>query len=83
MKLIKYGAEWCQPCKAMDRYIAAVAAEANFDYEGIDIDAPGAVIPEGLSSVPLLVVLDGSGQEVARNMGALGRNQLKRWLENL
>lgn len=83
MKLIKYGAEWCQPCKAMDKYVAAVATEVRFDYEGINIDAPGATVPEDLSSVPLLVVVDSSGQEVARNMGALGRSQLKRWLGNL
>lgn len=82
MTLLKFGAPWCAPCKAMDKYIERVASEAGFNYESVDIDEQPERMPAGESSVPILMVVD-SDTEVARHRGALSPSKLRGWLSSL
>lgn len=80
MRLTKYGAPWCAPCNAMDKYAPRVAAEEGVDYEHVDIDAEPHRMPAGAASVPVLTITDASGNEVARHVGAMAPTKLKSWL---
>lgn len=80
MKLTKFGAPWCAPCNAMDKYAARTAEEVGVAYEHVDIDEHPERMPEGASSVPVLVIEDDEGTEVARRVGAVPPGALKKWL---
>lgn len=82
MKFIKYGAPWCAPCKAMDRYAERIVTEAGVGYEHVDIDAEPDRMPEGASSVPVLALYDDQGVEVKRHVGVLAPKALESWLSS-
>lgn len=80
MKLVKYGAKWCSPCKAMDRFTPRVAQEAGLEYESVDIEESPEGVPASITSVPVLSLVDDSGVEVRTHTGAMNPTALKRWI---
>jgi thioredoxin-like negative regulator of GroEL len=67
MRVIKFGAEWCSPCKALD----AELEKCTEDFELVRCDVEediGAVRLNGIQSLPTLLFIR-DGQEVARLTG--------------
>lgn len=51
IKIIKYGADWCAPCKATSSNLA----KSGIQYEEIDIDKNPEITKEkGIKSIPYL-----------------------------
>lgn len=78
MRILRFTASWCQPCKGLAMNLASV--ETIVPIEVIDID----VLPEvaqqyGIRSVPTLVMLDGN-IEVKRVTGVKTSKELQEWI---
>ena len=66
MKLIKFYANWCQPCKALDGLLEKFKDnELVFSMEKVDIDKNIALTKEyGIRGIPALLMVDDSGKVV-------------------
>lgn len=68
--VVKFGAEWCGPCKQMDRIMKKVLLEfSGVSFQEVDVDDdPVAAKDYKIRSVPT-VILFRDGQEVNRLVG--------------
>ena len=60
MKILKFQADWCEPCKALTKLIEEI--DTKIEIEVIDIDKePLTSAKYGIRSVPTLVKIDENG----------------------
>jgi thioredoxin 1 len=84
VRLLKFHATWCAPCKRVAPVVDAVAARHSVPVESIDIDQePELSARYGVQSVPTLVLLDSAGQPVFTGVGADSLPDLQRALAAL
>ena len=63
MKVLKFSAEWCQPCKMLSKTLDTM--DLPYEVEPIDIDKEPALAGTfGIRGVPTMVLLDDKGKEV-------------------
>jgi len=80
MKLLKFYAEWCGPCKTQSQIIKAAGDKITVWVEDVDIDTNVSMTVEfNVRSVPTMILLDGD-TEVKRHVGILKEAQLLEWL---
>lgn len=84
MKLLKFHAPWCGPCKAFAPTIEKVSAEMNLEVEDVNVD--GGVTEERVTEfrvmgVPTVVLLDDDGDELSRITGQKSEKEFKEWLQ--
>lgn len=69
MKILKFAAEWCGPCKMLSKTLEDYT---DVPIEEIDIDANQEVaIRYGIRGVPTCVLLDDDGTELRRKSGMM------------
>lgn len=81
MKIIKFAAEWCGPCKMLS---ATIEKYYNGDVpiEEIDIDKDHEVaIRYNIRGVPTLVLLDDNGTELRRKSGMMMIDDLEKFIK--
>lgn len=79
--LVDFWAPWCAPCLAMAPQFeaAAQALEPRMRLAKVDTEAETALAARyGIRSIPTLVLIRG-GRELARQSGALSREQIVDW----
>lgn len=83
MKLIKYSAQWCQPCKNLAVNLKTIDL-SGIELEEVDVDSVGkdALMQAKVRSIPTLVLLSDDGTELRRKSGAMTTEQLKEFLDN-
>lgn len=81
MKVLKFYATWCGPCKGMSMMLRNV--DNLPEIEEVDIDENTELTTQyGIRSVPTLVKLDESGAEIDRYAGgATDREAVLKFLE--
>lgn len=80
MKVMKFGASWCSPCKMLQNIIDGITTEVEI--ESIDIDEdPKLAQQYNIRGVPTLVMVDDTGNEIKRNVGMITRDKLLEWLK--
>lgn len=78
MRVIRFTAPWCQPCKQLANILDEI--ETQVFIEVIDIDERSDVAMDfGIRTVPTLVMLDGN-TEVKRMSGLKTKQALQEWL---
>lgn len=93
MKVIKFSAEWCGPCKRMKPIFEEVAKEMT-DIEFIDVDIDGDDIVEQFNitpsdltiryqirNIPAFVVIDDDGNEKNKFTGSMSKNDFVKQIE--
>ena len=77
MKLLKFYAPWCAPCKGLSLVIAGAGDKITLPIEEVNIDEDiDTAVKYGVRSVPTLVVVDDQGNIVKKNVGVLNEAQL-------
>lgn len=78
MRVIRFTAEWCGPCKQLTSMLKDV--DVIIPIDTIDIEENSEIASEfGIRSVPTLVMLDGN-IEVKRKVGLMDKKELTQWL---
>lgn len=75
MKLLKFYAEWCGPCKMLSKTMETL----DFPMEVVNInidDDQQTPMKYGIRGVPALVLVDDNEEEVTVVMGMVNKNEL-------
>lgn len=82
--LHKLSASWCSPCKQLQRNLSEIDM-LSFSVTLIEHDVDLMERPElarlGVRSIPTLILMDESGNELGRKTGALTADEIRQWLE--
>jgi thioredoxin-like negative regulator of GroEL len=77
MKLLRFTASWCQPCKALAKNLEG--ADLGVEIEVIDIDEQTELaVKYGIRSVPTLVLVGGPVDK--RIVGVRTTKQIQEWI---
>ena len=80
--LVKFGAEWCGPCRSLDPVLdnLAEAAHGRMSVVRINVDEHHDLARHyGVSSIPRLLLFN-HGKVIADRVGYSDENQLKNWI---
>jgi thioredoxin 1 len=82
MKLLKFYAEWCGPCKGLTMIINGAKDKINIPIEEYDIDNEMMMAQEyKVRSVPTMVLVDDTGTEIKRQVGLVTEEKLLEFLK--
>lgn len=81
MKLLKFYATWCQPCKMQSQIIKVAGDKIKTEIEDVDIDQNLMMATDyKIRSVPTMVLIERDGTEIKRHVGVLNEKQLLEFL---
>lgn len=81
MKVLKFYATWCGPCKALSTTIEKYYT-GDVVIENIDIDAQNDMAKQyNIRSVPVCVIVDENGNELRRKSGVMMIDQFEQFLK--
>lgn len=76
MKLIKFHATWCGPCKALSQVMENCKDKWDISVAEIDIDADRTIAMEyGIRSVPTLILVDEHDNQLKRHSGSMKESE--------
>lgn len=83
LTLIKFGASWCGPCKALAPTLLKISEEmSDLSILDLDIDeSPKAAQTYRISSVPTLILVK-DGIEVSRKIGNMPKSAIESWVKS-
>lgn len=82
MKIFKFWAEWCQPCKMLENTVKEILAEDNSNIEliSINVDEETDISRQyKIRSIPTLLKIK-DGTEVGRLVGNHPKSKIKEFL---
>lgn len=82
MKVFKFYAEWCGPCKGLSMVVKGAADKILIPIEDVNIDENIMLSQEfKVRSVPTMVLVDDQENEIKRHVGLMNEAQLLEWLK--
>ena len=79
MRLLKFSAEWCQPCKMLAKTLEGV--NVPYTISSIDIDdSPNLAADYKVRGVPTMVLVDDNDKEVGRLVGVKTKAQIEEFI---
>ena len=82
MKILRFTASWCEPCKALAKTIDRIDTEVPIQVIDID-DQPELAQHFNIRSVPTLVKIDEDKKEVERLVGMQNQSMLDKFINSL
>lgn len=82
MKVLKFYAEWCGPCKALTEVIKKAGDKVTIPVENVNIDENVFLAQEfRVRSVPTMVLVDDTENEIKRQVGLVNEEKLLEFLK--
>ncbi len=82
MKVLKFYAEWCGPCKALSQVIKNAGDKITVTIEDVDIDNNIMMAQQfQIRGVPAMVMVDDQENEIKRKVGMINEAQLSEFLK--
>ena len=84
MKVYKFYAEWCQPCKMLSKVIedSKDKIDPSVEFIEFDIDAEMmTAVNYNVRGVPTMVIVDDAGKEIKRQTGYMNEEKLLDFLK--
>lgn len=77
MKVFKFYAEWCQPCKGLTMVVNGAKDKISIPIEEVNIDE-NIMLSQNfkIRSVPTMVLVDDQENEIKRHVGLMNEAQL-------
>lgn len=76
MKIMKFGAPWCGPCKVQDKILNEMIDE-GYNVEFINVEEHEELIDKfRIFNLPSIIILDDENNEVKRFIGLTQKNVL-------
>jgi thioredoxin 1 len=83
MKLLKFYADWCGPCKIQTSVIKNLGEKVTIPIEEIDIEDNLAMTKiYAVRSVPTMILLDETGEEIKRHVGLMIEPDFMKFIEH-
>lgn len=81
MKILKFQATWCQPCKMLSKVIEGAKESISLPIEEIDIDENMELAKKyRVRGVPALVIVNDDGVVIRTKTGTMNEKQLLEFL---
>ena len=84
MKLLKFSAQWCAPCRALDPILDKIMEDySDIELERIDIEdisSSDTVTEYSIRSIPTLVIVE-DGEEKRRMTGSASEEIIRKFIE--
>lgn len=82
MKVLKFYADWCGPCKALTRVIEIAGEKVTIPVENVNIDENIFLAQEfKVRSVPTMILVDDGENEIKRHVGLVNEEKLLEFLK--
>jgi len=79
MKLLKFSADWCSPCKMLSTTMDKM--EFSVPVENMDIDQEQVLARSyGVRGVPTVILVDATGKALKRFSGVKSKGEIEAWL---
>ena len=77
MKLLKFEATWCGPCKVLSGIMEGIYDKIPVPVEIVDVDEKVHVaVKYGVRGVPTLILVEDDGTEIKRKSGIMKENEI-------
>ncbi len=82
MKVLKFYADWCGPCKALTEVIKKAGDKITIPVENINIDENIMLAQQfSIRSVPVMILVDDNENELKRQVGLVNEEKLLEFLK--
>lgn len=82
MKVFKFYAEWCGPCKVQSQIIKAAGDKITTPVVDVNIDENIALATDfQVRGVPTMVLVDDKENEIKRHVGVMKEAELIEWVK--
>ena len=76
MKILKFYADWCGPCKALTQIIKTAGDKVTMPVEEVNVDENVFMATNfNIRSLPTLVLVDDTETEIRRSVGMLNEEK--------
>ena len=82
MKVLKFYADWCGPCKALTEVIKKAGDKITIPVENVNIDENIMLAQQfSIRSVPVMILVDDNENELKRQVGLVNEEKLLEFLK--
>ena len=79
MKLLKFSADWCRPCKVLSKNMEDT--DFGVPVEDMDVDQEQVLARSyGVRGVPTVILVDATGKALKRFSGVKSKADIEAWL---